>query len=106
MSEQPAHPVVPSHVAQPQDHRSAESFTYQSPAGPITVPKFKKAMNVGFLRKNRHLEEQDLMFTLLEGILDQRGLDTLDALDIGDLEAFFKQWRDDSGVGLGESSGS
>lgn len=106
MTEQPTQPVVPSHVAQPQDHRSAESFTYQSPAGPIAVPKFKKAMNVGFLRKNRHLEEQDLMFTLLEGILDQRGLDTLDALDIGDLEAFFKQWRDDSGVGLGESSGS
>lgn len=107
MSEYPTQqPVVPAHVAQPQDHRSAETFTYQSPAGPITVPKFKKALGVGFLRKHRKLDEQDMMFTLLEEVCDKQSLATLDALTIEDIEPFFDQWRKDSGVGLGESSGS
>lgn len=106
MTEQPAQPVVPVGVAQPQDHRSAETFTHHSPAGPITVPKFKKALNAGFLRRNRHLDEQDLMFTLLESICDEQALATLDELSLEDLEPFFEQWRKDSGVGLGESSRS
>lgn len=102
MSEQPIiHPV-----AQPQDHRSATEFTFQSSAGPITVPKFKKAMSIGFVRKNRKLSEDDMMFTLLEESCSPDALAKVDQLDIDEWQKFATAWQDDSGTKPGESSGS
>ena len=109
MSEQPiTQPVVPAHVAQPQDHLAPEAvpFTYHSPAGIITVPKFKKSLKSGLLRRIRNLDEQQQMYELLEAVCDEAALKVTDELDIEELQEFMLAWQQDSGVSLGESSGS
>ena len=48
--------------------------------GPVTVPKFKRVMTFGFVRKNRDLSEQDVMFKALEENCDERSLAAVDQL--------------------------
>ena len=110
MTEQ-IHPVaqptaVPSYAAQPQDHVNASTFTFNAESGPVTVPKFKHIMDFGFVRRNRAMDEQDIMMLALEQRCSEQELAAVDRVGIHEIEEFFKQWQKDSGIKLGESSGS
>lgn len=93
-------------IAQPEDHQSKD-FTYRFLDGrSVVLPKFKKVMTFGRARKLRKLEESEQMFTIFEEICDDATLETLDAMDSDETQAFFDAWQSDSGVSLGESMGS
>jgi len=107
MSEQPVAPQpAPAHVAQPQDHQ-ATHFTYTTPQGvTVTLPRFKKALTFGRMRKMRHLSEQEMTFQIMEETCTEETLAALDELDTEESEAFMRAWHADSGINLGESAAS
>lgn len=87
----------------PQDHRPAkqELVRLDTPAGVVRIKKFN--VKVGFLRKNRHDDEAELMFKLLERHADEANLEIIDELTFPQLKAVFVQWQEESGADLGES---
>lgn len=108
MTEQPTvHPVAaPPAAAQPTDFRRPDTFEYPTEGGTIVVPKFKRAMSIGFIRQNRKLSEDDMMFTLLEQKCSAEALALIDTLDLDAWGNFVASWQDDSGIKPGESLGS
>lgn len=94
-------------IAQPEDHKSATSFTYRFADGrSVTLPKFSDVMTFGRARKMRGLEESEQMFTLMEEICTEDVLSVLDAMNLDETSAFFTAWQEDSGASVGESEGS
>lgn len=87
----------------PQDHKPAKGklLTIETAAGDVNIKKFD--VSAGFLRKNRHKEEVDLMFLIIEEVADEEALETIDQLSMKELKTFFKDWQEASGVELGES---
>lgn len=92
----------------PQDRKpkaaDVPDFTYLLPDGEtITVPPFRRAMTAGFLRKHRNDAEVDLLFGIIETLLDEDDLDRFDGMNLDELEAFFDAWKLDSKLDLPES---
>lgn len=87
----------------PQDHKPSKGklLTIETAAGDVHIKKFD--VSAGFLRKNRHKEELDLMFLIIEEVASEEALETIDQLRMEDLKTFFKEWQEASGVELGES---
>ena len=77
-----------------------ENLVIETAAGDVSIPRFKP--KAGLIRKNRHLSEVDLMFTMLEHFADDKALAVTDELGPEDLADFFKQWQELSGANLGE----
>jgi len=57
----------------------------------------------GVARRVRNLSQADAMFTVFEMYLDEAGLKALDSLDPDEFEEFCGEWKEHSGVSLGES---
>ena len=60
-------------------------------------------LNTGVTRRVRNLSQADAMFTLFEMYLSKEALDALDALNPEEFEELCTEWKDHSGVSLGES---
>lgn len=60
----------------------------------------------GVIRKTRHLGEIDQLYTLLEMSLGDAQLEALDNMDPEEYSKLLEDWRDHSGVSLGESDAS
>lgn len=84
---------------------STEQFHWTSPQGVEIVLPHVKQLKGGLLRKYRKLDEIDMMFSILEDILNEDMLARLDDLDQGDLDDLFGAWQKAS-VSVGKSSGS
>lgn len=55
------------------------------------------------IRQVRRLGQTDAMFTIFELVLNKEQMDAVDSLDAEKFEGFCEEWRDHSGVSLGES---
>lgn len=72
----------------------------------ITLPKFDSIMTVGFARKNRKMDQAELGWMILEKAADEKTLEVIDDQSLKTFEALMKAWQEDSGISVGESSGS
>lgn len=99
-------------VKQPQDHKKkkddAGRSEFRFPVGDkeIVVPPFAEVVTAGFIRKNREKSMQDVMFLLLEEILDEDSLELFDSLNLDRMREFGDKWQSEAGVELPESSAS
>lgn len=57
----------------------------------------------GLIRKIRNRSDIDAMYTLLEEVLDEKSLEILDEMDPDAYAELIDEWREHSGVSLGES---
>lgn len=81
-----------------------EKFHWTSPTGvEIVLPHLSKIKG-GLLRKYRKLDEMDMVFSIIEDVVDDETLVKLDDLDQEELQNFMKDWQ--AGASVGESSGS
>lgn len=84
-----------------------EKFHFEFDDGKkITLPKFDSVMTVGFARKNRKMDQAELGWMVLEKAADEKTLDVIDDQSLKTFESLMKAWQEDSGVSVGESSGS
>lgn len=84
-----------------------EKFHYTFEDGKkVVLPKFDSIMTVGFARKNRQTEQSELGWLILEKAADEKALEVIDEQALSSFEAFMEAWQKDSGVSVGESSGS
>ena len=84
-----------------------EKFHYEFEDGKkITLPKFESIMTVGFARKNRHIEQEELGWMVLEKAADDKALAVIDERPLSEFQDLMKAWQEDSSVTVGESSGS
>lgn len=67
----------------------------------IVLPVFSE-LRGGLLRRMRHLDQTDGIWTLLENLCDEDELEALDQLSLNELADFFRRWQQSSGVSLGE----
>jgi len=65
----------------------------------IELPDFN-SLPVGVLRKARHLDEQEQTWFILESMLDETSMETLDQLPLSEFAKHMKAWT--GGVALGE----
>ena len=72
----------------------------------ITLPKFDSIMTVGFARKNRKMDQAELGWMILERAADEKTLEVIDGQSLKTFEGLMKAWQEDSGISVGESSGS
>lgn len=81
-----------------------EQFHWTTPSGAeITLPRADK-IKAGVLRKVRHMDEIDAMFTIFEAIVDDATLALIDDLTVEELNELADAWQ--QSAALGESSGS
>jgi len=80
-----------------------EKFHYTTPTGEIALPRVTQIPS-GLIRKYRKLEEMDMLFSILEDLVDEETLSKIDSLEQGQLEDFVTKWQE--GSPMGESSGS
>lgn len=71
----------------------------------ITLPSMAY-LKPGLVRKIRRLTDVDAMYTLLELILSPAQLDAIDEMDPDEYAKFMEDWREHSGLPLGESGAS
>lgn len=84
-----------------------EKFHYTFEDGKkVTLPKFESVMTVGFARKNRHLEQEELGWQILEKAADEKALAVIDDIPLSEFQNLMQAWQEDSSVTVGESSGS
>lgn len=57
----------------------------------------------GVIRRIRRLGDVDAMYTLMEMVLAREVLELLDEMDPDEYEKLLDEWREHSGVALGES---
>lgn len=85
---------------------TTEKFHYKTPAGDeIIIPKFKH-LSAGLIRSVRRSSAEDQIFTALEDVADEDTLAFVDAMTQEQMNDFVLAWREDSGVGVGESKRS
>lgn len=82
-----------------------EKFHWTSPDGvEIVLPHMNK-IKAGILRKHRKSDPIDFIFSVLEDVADDKMIERVDDLDMGDIDSLFAAWQE-AGASLGESSGS
>ena len=84
--------------------KKIEWFTYTPEDGTeITLKKPKSVINVGFVRKNRNVSDQERMWRLLELCADEENLDLIDEIPEDEMEEFVTAWTSDEEAPAGES---
>lgn len=82
-------------------------FTYEfADGGKVTLPRFDKVMTIGLARKARHHGESEIGWLLLEKAADDKALEVIDEQSMDQFQEFMTAWQEDSGISVGESSGS
>lgn len=89
-------------VPDADDKYVREPFVYTIGKNKIELPSLSW-LKPGLVRKIRHLGEIDQMYTLFELVLPEKQLALLDDLEPDQFEDLCNQWRDHSGVAVGES---
>lgn len=83
-----------------------EKFTYITESGEkLVLPRFEN-IPFGVIRGLRKLSEAEQFFGLLEKVLAESDLEILDKMTQGQVYKLMDAWQANSGVDLGESSGS
>ena len=84
-----------------------EKFHYTFEDGKkVTLPKFEAVMTVGFARKNRHEDQEELGWMVLEKAADEKALEVIDEKPLSEFQDLMQAWQKDASVTVGESSGS
>ena len=79
---------------------NADPFTYNAKNGDaITVPSFGAAP-AGLIRRVRHLEELDQVFTMLEELADADALAAVDRLGLVEFAEFTEAWQEAAGASV------
>jgi hypothetical protein len=81
-----------------------EKFHWTAPNGTEIVVPYMDKIKVGVIRKARHLDDTDAVFTIIEAVCDEATLAAVDDLDSSELNDFAEAWQ--KAERLGESSGS
>lgn len=92
-------------VKTPQDHLppATEPFTWTASDGTeITLPP-KSVIKAGWMRRNRHREEVDIIFLAIEEHASTEQLAAIDDLSMGDVGDLWNAWM---GATPGESGRS
>lgn len=92
---------------------ATEQFHYKTDGGDtVTLPKMENVPG-GILRKarlevrkNDDVGQDEYMWALLEGVLDEDQLDVVDSLGIAEIGRLFDAWSEDSRTSAPESSAS
>lgn len=83
---------------------TTEKFHWTSGTGvEITLPHMRN-IPAGILRKNRNTDEMNILFAVIEDQSDEKMLEQVDSLTLGDLESLVEAWVAE--VTPGESPGS
>ena len=82
-----------------------EKFHYPTKHGEIVLPRFSN-LKTGMMRKVRRMDPADQIFTILEELLSEEGLEIFDKMDGEEMEEFVGAWQANAGVILGESKAS
>lgn len=82
-----------------------DDFTREVDGVEITLPSLTY-LKPGLIRKVRRLGDVDAMYTLLELTLSPAQLAAIDDMDPDEYSKLLEDWRDHSGVSLGESDAS
>lgn len=100
---------APKKTAAKRGPGSDDDFTWESPAGTITVPSLAVAPRVSGMKMLRaQADKNPALGTLLmlEAAAGPKAMKVLEELSDEDLMEFIEAWGDHSGVGLGESRAS
>lgn len=85
---------------------NVEQFEWTSPSGAkITLPAMNRIKS-GVIRRHRHEEPGDFMFSVLEEVSDEAMLAKADDLLPTEINDLFEAWQKAGQVTLGESEGS
>lgn len=87
------------------DHGPDDDFEFKHDGELYRLPPFRK-VKAGVVRKVRKLEGLDAGYTLLELVCDERTLAAIDDMEMSEMDEVLTGWQQQSGIGLGESSGS
>lgn len=96
----------------PQDHKASkeelEYFTFEHRGETYTFEGSLKTLSKpGFIRRNRHKDEMDILFTLLEEIAGDEALEVIDDMEQDEFEKFAGELNEAiteyNGASLGES---
>ncbi len=83
----------------------AEQFRWTAPDdSEIVLPRMNKIKG-GMIRRYRKLSDVDMMFSIVEELVDAETLAQIDDLDQGAMNDLFAAWQKD-GATVGESSRS
>jgi hypothetical protein len=76
------------------------SHTFEHKGKKITLPAFKD-LPVGVIRKARKEDGEDIMWFILESILDEKQLELVDSMSLEQFNEAMKGWT--QGAPVGES---
>ncbi|WP_069166794.1 hypothetical protein [Nocardia altamirensis] len=83
-----------------------EKFSYTTAGGKaISLPKMEN-IPFGLIRKLRRESDTEQFFALIEGVAAAKDLALIDAMTQAEVRELMAAWQKDSGIELGESSGS
>lgn len=79
----------------PQDHKTKatdepEAFTFEHDGETYSFKPTKSVLTPGFVRKHRHSDGGDIVYTLIELLTDEDALDVLDNMSFEDNRAVIK----------------
>ncbi|MFG1794131.1 hypothetical protein [Nocardia sp. NPDC049149] len=89
-------------VAEADDKRVRDPFIYKIGTVAVSLPSLTW-IKPGTVRKIRHLNQIDQMYTLFEMVLSPEELEAIDDLDPDQFEEMCNSWREHSGIAPGES---
>lgn len=84
-----------------------EKFHYTTSSGEhITLPWPENAFKAGFIRRNRHVGQEELAWLMIEKVADEETLTVIDGLNIKEFGDVMEKWQQGTGTNLGESLAS
>jgi hypothetical protein len=90
----------------PQDRNRPGSdslFYWTAPDGTeLSLPKMA-SLGAGLVRKYRKLADVDFLFSVLEAVMTEDELGTLDRLALVDVNKLFAAWQEDAGASIPQS---
>ena len=80
----------------------SDVFVYQVDGEDLKLPSFKHLPG-RLLRRYRKLEEMDFLYSILEELLDDEGLELLDSMDSSQQNDLFSKWQKAAKVSVPQS---
>lgn len=92
----------PAAAAQKELAVVEDDFVTKAGGVEIRLPSLSN-LPFGLLRKSRNLSKLELMFVVIEDVLTDKQLAAIDKLRNTEITQLVNEWREHSGIDLGES---